>query len=133
METNFIKTTSRKVAFLGVALFAGMSLQAQVATSFAGNYSNEGDVTAKGILSFQMTQTGAKLEGTASYQAFDDSVSSGILSVNGYVKNGIGYIRFRDSNANIVADGALHYEKKNVVFRQTTLSDFMPHYAVLYR
>lgn len=117
----------------GIAMFVSVSTHAQSATNFAGNYSNEGDVTAKGIMAFQMSQTGAKLEGTATYSAFDDSVSSGVLSVNGYVKNGVGYIRFRDGKSNTVADGALHYQGKNVVFRQTTLSDFVPHYAILYR
>lgn len=104
-----------------------------VATSFAGQYSNEGDTTAKGIIAFKLSQTGAKIEGTATYQSFDDSINSGVLSVNGYVKDGIAYIRFRDQKGNTVADGALHYEGKNIVFRQTTLSDFVPHYAVLYK
>lgn len=101
--------------------------------SYGGNYSNEGDTTAKGILSFSLTQTGAKLEGTANYKDFDGQLDSGLLSVNGYVKNGIGYVRFRDQKGATVADGALHYEGNNFVFRQTTLSELVPHYAVLYR
>ncbi|WP_255577419.1 hypothetical protein [Elizabethkingia sp. JS20170427COW] len=105
----------------------------QTIKSFTGKYSNEGDVTAKGIVSFEITQSGTKIEGTSTYQAFDDSLNSGLLSVNGYVKDGIAYIRFRDQKGNPVADGALHYEGKNIVFRQTTLSDIVPHYAVLYR
>ncbi|OJV45858.1 MAG: hypothetical protein BGO40_07410 [Chryseobacterium sp. 39-10] len=101
--------------------------------SYGGNYSNEGDTTAKGILSFSLTQTGAKLEGTANYKDFSGQLDSGMLSVNGYVKDGIGYLRFRDQKGATVADGAVHYEGNNVVFRQTTLSDMVPHYAVLYR
>jgi len=101
--------------------------------SYAGNYSNEGDTTAKGILSFSLTQSGSKLEGTANYRDFNGNLDSGVLSVNGYVKEGIAYIRFRDQKGAAVADGAMHYEGNNVVFRQTTLSDIVPHYAVLYR
>ncbi len=101
--------------------------------SYAGKYSNEGDATAKGMLSFDLLQSGAKVEGTATYNRYSDGSQSGLLSVNGYVKDGIAYIRFRDQRGNTVADGALHYEGKNVVFRQTTLSDFVPHYATMYK
>lgn len=105
----------------------------QASKSFAGEYSNERDSTAKGIISFRIMQSGTKIEGTSTYQAFDNSISSGLLSVNGYVKDKIAYIRFRDQKGNTVADGALHYEGKNIVFRQTTLSDIVPHFVVLHK
>lgn len=100
---------------------------------FSGKYSNEGDVTAKGILSFDMTQNGAKLEGTATFTTFDGSIQSGVLSVNGYTKDGIGYIRFRDQKGNIIADGTLKKSNTNTLFTQTTSSDWIPKSAVLYR
>ncbi len=101
--------------------------------SYAGKYSSEGDVTAKGTLSFDISQTGAKIEGIANYLTYDGQLNSGMLSVNGYVKNGVAYVRFRDQKGNAIADGAMQYEGNNVVFKQTTLSDLVPHYSVLYR
>ncbi len=100
---------------------------------FTGNYSNEGDTTSKGILSFEMKQTGTKLEGTAKYTAFDNSVDTGIISVNGYTKDGVGYVRFRDSNGNTLADGTLKKSGTNTVFDQTTNSTWLPKKAFLYR
>ncbi|OPC37963.1 hypothetical protein BAX99_04180 [Elizabethkingia miricola] len=104
-----------------------------VMTSYSGKYSNEGDTTAKGIISFEVSQKEAKIEGIANYKTFDQQLNTGILSVNGYVKEGVAYIRFRDQKGAVVADGALSTDNGNVIFRQTTLSDLLPHYAVLYR
>ncbi|HFK5571502.1 hypothetical protein BAX97_08085 [Elizabethkingia meningoseptica] len=101
--------------------------------NYAGKYSNEGDTTANGIISFEVSQAGSKIEGIANYKTFDQQLNTGILSVNGYVKEGIAYIRFRDQKGVVVADGALSMNDGNVIFRQTTLSNLLPHYAVMYR
>lgn len=106
---------------------------APVNGNYAGKYSNEGDTTAKGILSFDLQQSGAKLEGTASYSTFDNSLSTRIVSVNGYVKNGVGYIRFRDSKGNAIGDGTLSKSGNNIVFNQTTAPNWLPKQAFLYR
>lgn len=101
--------------------------------SYSGQFSSQGDVTAKGNLSFDLMQSGTKIDGTATYNRYSDGSQSGMLSVNGYVKNGIAFIRFRDQRGNPVADGALHYEGNNIVFRQTTLSEILPHYSTLFK
>lgn len=101
--------------------------------SYSGNYSNEGDITAKGIISFEITQSGSKIEGTANYSTKDDQLDTGLLSVNGYVKDGIAYIRFRDQKGAAVADGTLSNVGKNTVFKQTTSSSSLPIKAILYR
>jgi len=101
--------------------------------SYSGKYSNEGDVTAKGIISFEITQSGSKIEGTANYSTKDDQLDTGLLSVNGYVKDGIAYIRFRDQKGASIADGKLSNAGKNTVFKQTTSSSTLPDKAILYR
>lgn len=101
--------------------------------SYTGKYSNEGDITAKGIISFEITQSGSKIEGIANYSTKDDQLDTGMLSVNGYVKDGIAYIRFRDQKGTSIADGTLSSAGANTVFKQTTSSSSLPHEAILYR
>lgn len=108
-------------------------MRSQSVTNYSGKYSNEGDTAANGIISFEISQSGTKLEGIANYKTFDQQLNTGILSVNGYVKEGMAYIRFRDQKGATVADGALSVDDGNIIFRQTTLSNLLPHYAVLYR
>ncbi|AQX90544.1 MULTISPECIES: hypothetical protein [Elizabethkingia] len=120
-------------AFLYSQNSASVEVPSSPARNYTGKYSNEGDTTAAGIISFEISQTGSKVEGIANYKTFNNSLDTGVLSVNGYVKNGIAYIRFRDQKGNAVADGALSPEGKNTIFRQTTLSNLLPHYATLYR
>lgn len=105
----------------------------EIVSNYSGNYSNEGDTAASGIITFEILQTGSKVEGIANYKTFDQQLDSGVLSVNGYIKEGIAYIRFRNQKGSVVADGALSTDGDNTVFRQTTLSNLLPHYAVLYR
>ncbi|MDR6460500.1 hypothetical protein J2786_003634 [Chryseobacterium vietnamense] len=101
--------------------------------SYTGSYSNEGDTTAKGIISFQMTQSGSKIEGTANYKTNNDQLDTGILSVNGYVKGDTAYIRFRDQKGQTIADGILFPSGSNTGFKQTTSSNILPIEAILYR
>jgi hypothetical protein len=101
--------------------------------SYAGSYSNEGDTTAKGIISFDMSQSGSKIEGTANYKTNNDQLDTGILSVNGYVKGDTAYIRFRDQKGQTVADGTLYPSGSNTAFKQTTSSNILPYEAILYR
>ena len=44
----------------------------------------------------ELTQSGAKIEGVSDYKTNDGMLSTGMLSVNGYTKDNVGYIRFRD-------------------------------------
>lgn len=99
----------------------------------SGRFSSEGDVTAPGILSMDLQQQGAKIEGTANYSSKDGAVATGIISVNGYAKGGVGYIRFRDSNANVLGDGTLKKSGSSWFFNQTTTSQWLPKSAYLYK
>lgn len=101
--------------------------------NFNGKYSSEGDTTAKGMMKFEMQQRGSKLEGIATYETYDGGVKSGVLSVNGYAKGGVGYIRFRDQKANVIADGTLTKSESGYVFTQTTDSSWLPKKAYLYQ
>jgi len=101
--------------------------------SYSGTYSNEGDATAKGIISFEISQSGSKIEGTANYSTKDEQLDTGLLSVNGYVKDGTAYIRFRDQKGQSIADGTLSSSGKNTIFKQTTSSSSLPAEAVIYR
>ncbi|MDX8569346.1 hypothetical protein OZ668_15200 [Elizabethkingia sp. HX XZB] len=104
-----------------------------VVVNYSGKYSNEGDIKANGIISLDISQKSENVEGVATYKTFDQRLNTGILSVDGYVKEGIAYIRFIDQRGSVVANGALSMDNNNVVFRQTTLSNWLPHYAVLYK
>ncbi|AQX09717.1 hypothetical protein [Elizabethkingia ursingii] len=109
------------------------NMSVEAVANYSGKYSNEGDTTANGIIYFEISQKGTKVEGIANYKTFDQQLNTGILSVNGYMKEGVAYIRFRDQKGVVIADGALSTDKENIIFRQTTLSNLLPHYAVLYR
>ena len=56
-----------------------------------------------------------RLEGIANYKTFDQQLNTGILSVNGYMKEGVAYIRFRDQKGAVIADGALSTDNGNVI------------------
>ncbi|MCT3960139.1 hypothetical protein HZQ27_13560 [Elizabethkingia anophelis] len=136
-STIYFKQTTRSSTLPALSYLYRVStnddMSSQSVTNYSGKYSNEGDTTANGIISFEISQSGTKLEGIANYKTFDQQLNTGVLSVNGYVKEGIAYIRFRDQKGATVADGALSVDDGNIIFRQTTLSNLLPHYAVLYR
>ena len=108
-------------------------INAQSVKSLSGNFSSEGDITAKGIITMEVTQSGTKIEGISNYKTFDNQIDSGLLSVNGYAKNNIGYIRFRDQKGNLIADGTINYKNpETLYFRQITKSSSLPNSAYLY-
>ena len=102
-------------------------------TKFNGNWSSEGDVSAVGILTFELKQTKAKIEGVSKYNLNDDTQKSGLLSVNGYVKNRIAYIRFRNQKGQTVADGTLKIKGNVLTFKQTTKSFWLPKIAYTFK
>lgn len=115
------------------SLILGISgIQAQN-HQFNGKFSSQGEVNAAGVLTMELTQSGAKLEGVANYKAYDQQLDTGMLSVNGYVKDGVGYIRFRNQRGNAVADGSISFQSQDVmVFNQTTHSEILPKLTYLY-
>jgi len=135
--TLYFKQTTTSSILPSVAYLYGKGKYPDTASisekSYTGSYSNEGDTTAKGIISFDMSQSGSKIEGTANYKANNDQLDTGILSVNGYVKGDTAYIRFRDQKGQTVADGILYPSGSNTAFKQTTSSNLLPKEAVLYR
>lgn len=102
-------------------------------SKFNGNWSSEGDVSAIGILTFELKQTRAKIQGVAQYDLHDNSQKSGLLSVNGYVKNGIAYIRFRNQKGQTVADGTLKVKENVLTLKQTTKSFWLPKIGYAYK
>lgn len=137
-STLYFKQTTRSstlpmVSYLYKVETSNNNMSVEAVANYSGKYSNEGDTTANGIISFEISQKGTKVEGIANYKTFDQQLNTGILSVNGYVKEGVAYVRFRDQKGGVIADGALSVDDNNIVFRQTTLSNLLPHYAVLYR
>lgn len=103
-----------------------------VKNTFNGNFTSQGDTTQKGTLNFELKNSGAKIEGIATYKTFDGQISTGVLSVNGYVAFGKAFIRFRDQRGNTVADGVLSFNSKQaMIFKQTTRSSRLPKTTVL--
>lgn len=99
---------------------------------FAGKYSSEGE--ENGVLAFDISQTGTKVEGTARYNTYGAKAKSVTLSVKGYVKGKTAYIRLRDKKGSVVADGTLGIDGEDtVLFKQTTSSGVIPRDAVLLR
>ncbi|MDV4101285.1 hypothetical protein CMT19_09540 [Elizabethkingia anophelis] len=99
---------------------------------FAGKYSSEGEEA--GVLAFDISQTGTKVEGTARYNTYGAKAKSVTLSVKGYVKGKTAYIRLRDQKGSVVADGTLGIDGEDtVLFKQTTSSGVIPRDAVLLR
>ncbi|MBS1572966.1 MAG: hypothetical protein JST62_11260 [Bacteroidetes bacterium] len=125
-----------KIAYLYAPIFNQQPTKpAPVVKNFNNNFTvkctNKEDVAAKGKFDLEIVQKGIKIEGVSRYSKFSDGSNSGLMSVNGYVKKGIAYIRFRDQKGNTLADGELQYDGKNIVFRQTSFSEFVPHSATL--
>ena len=87
-----------------------------------------------GVLAFDISQTGAKVAGTARYNTYGAKAKSVTLSVKGYVKGKTAYIRLRDKKGSVVADGTLGIDGEDtVLFKQTTSSGVIPCDAVLLR
>lgn len=120
----------KKIIF-AFALFFAATIQAQ---KFDGAFSSEGDVQAKGMMTIDLTQTSQKIEGTATYKDYETGSTSGLLSVNGYVKGKIAYIRFRDQKGNAIGDGSLKFtNSKTIFFKRTGKSIFVPASSYMYK
>ncbi|HFK5566186.1 TPA: hypothetical protein ACG0AB_001669 [Elizabethkingia anophelis] len=99
---------------------------------FAGKYSSEGE--KNGVLAFDISQTGTKVEGTARYSTYGAKAKNVTLSVKGYVQGKTAYIRLRDKKGSVVADGTLGIDGEDtVLFKQTTSSGVIPRDAALLR
>ena len=110
------------LAIYGISI---CQLSGQLPKVFSGKFSSEGDITAKGIITMELTQSGNKIEGVSVYQTNDGQLNTGLLSVNGYTKDNLGYIRFRDQKGNVVADGSINFKETGTLhFKQTTKSSF---------
>lgn len=126
----------KKNHFLFVSIFClllSLSFMKAQSNNFTGSFSSEGEITASGTLTMDLRQTGAKLEGTSNYKTYDGQLDTGVLSVNGYVKKGIGYIRFRDQRGNTLADATINFKDSEAIkFSQTTRSNQLPGLTYLY-
>lgn len=109
MKSNFFITVVIIFGFI-------LQLQAQSKRIFSGNFSSEGDITAKGIMTMELTQSGVKIEGVSGYKTNDGMLNTGMLSVNGYKRDNIGYIRFRDQRGNTVGDGSIIYQDASTLY-----------------
>ena len=113
-------------------IFAQQPSTQPVRNTFTGNYSSEGDINQKGILTFELTTTGKKIQGVANYKTFNGQISTGVLSVNGYTLLGKAFIRFRDQRGKTLADGVLSFNSNQMmIFQQTTNSSRLPKTSVL--
>lgn len=103
-----------------------------VKNTFNGNFTSQGDTMQKGTLNFELKNSGAKIEGIATYKTFDGQINTGVLSVNGYIALGKAFIRFRDQRGKTVADGVLSFNSQQaMIFKQTTRSSRLPKTTVL--
>ncbi|MGJ1431024.1 hypothetical protein ACR79M_03215 [Sphingobacterium spiritivorum] len=101
-------------------------------SNFAGKYSSEGEEI--GVIAFDMSQTGTKVEGKARYMTFGKKTKTVTLSVKGNIKNDIAYIQFKDQKGTVVAKGTLSIDGEDtLIFKQTTTSGLIPLEAVLLR
>lgn len=106
-------------------------IQAQY--NFNGNFSSEGEVNAAGVLTMEISQSGTTLSGVANYKAYNQQLDTGMLSIDGYMDNGVGYIKFLNQHANAVAEGTISYQNQGVItFNQTTYSNILPNVTYLY-
>ncbi|OPC04823.1 hypothetical protein BAS09_03805 [Elizabethkingia ursingii] len=48
---------------------------------YMGKYSNKGDMDVIGVISFELSKSGYKIEGIANYKTRDHQLDSGVLSV----------------------------------------------------
>lgn len=108
------------------------NVSVQVTGDFGGKYSSEGE--KNGIIAFDLSQTGAKVEGKASYQTFGKKAKKVDFSVKGNIKGGIAYIQFKDQKGSVIASGTLKLDGEDtVLFKQMTASRIIPREAVLLR
>ena len=95
-------------------------------TISSGSWNNAAEKKANGLFTIQITRIKNKIEGTAEYNFYNKSQRSGLLSVNGYAKGNIAYLRFRDGRGLAIADGKLTIKNNVLMFTQTTESFFLP-------
>ncbi|MGJ1261713.1 hypothetical protein [Sphingobacterium spiritivorum] len=101
-------------------------------SNFAGKYSSEGEEI--GVIAFDMSQTGTKVEGKARYMIFGKKANTVTLSVAGNIKSDIAYIQFKDQKGAVVAKGTLRIDGEDtLIFKQTTSSGLIPLEAILLR
>ncbi|MDX8569359.1 hypothetical protein OZ668_15265 [Elizabethkingia sp. HX XZB] len=102
-------------------------------TNYEGEYTSKRNMIYQGIISFQITQTGSKIAGEVICKVSDQENNINTLLVEGHVRYGIAYIRFRDTQNEIITQGVLNRKNNNIIFNQTNISDILPKYAVLYK
>ncbi|HAY3506936.1 hypothetical protein CMT91_06475 [Elizabethkingia anophelis] len=111
---------------------SGTSTTKSMNGDFAGKYSSEGEKA--GVLAFDISQTGTKVEGTARYNTYGTKAKNVTLSFKGYVQGKTAYIRLRDKKGSVVVDGTLGIDGEDtVLFKQITSSGVIPRDAVLLR
>ena len=133
LNKSFFLKTLFLLSFLSLSNMIAQQPPTQpVRNTFSGKYTSEGDINQKGILTFELTTTGVKIKGVATYKTFNGQISTGVLSVNGYTALGKAFIRFRDQRGNTLADGVLSFNSNQMmIFKQTTRSSRVPKTSVL--
>lgn len=136
LKTLYFKQTTKSTvlpysSYLFASNYVDKDNPSVFSKEYTGKYSNNGDIDAIGVISFELSESGHKIEGIANYKTLDHQLDSGVLSVNGYTKDHKAYIRFRDQKGGSVADGILSKEGEYIIFRQTTKSDIVPIKALL--
>jgi len=112
-------------------LQSGASIKQEI-DRFAGKYSSEGEKI--GVLAFDISQKGTNIEGVANYSTFGKKAKKLTWTVNGYVKGGVAYIKFKDKKGSVVAEGKLNVDGEDtIIFKQTTSYGLIPRYSVLLR
>ena len=82
------------------------------------------------IISFQISQIESKIMGKIICRATGHDNNMNTLTIEGYVKYGSAYIRFKDSCDEIITQGVLNWRNNDLIFKQTHISYILPEYVV---
>lgn len=82
------------------------------------------------IISFQISQIESKIMGNIICRATRQDNNMNTLTIEGYVKYGSAYIKFKDSRDEIITQGVLNWKNNNLIFKQTHTSYILPECVV---
>lgn len=98
--------------------------------NYEGKYYTKKNRKDNYIISFQISQTESKIMGNIICRATGQDNNMNTLTIEGYVKYGSAYIKFKDSQNEIITQGVLNWKDNDLIFKQSHTSYILPEYVI---
>jgi len=104
---------------------------------FKGKWSNEGDVAATSRLEIEINQIDTKIEGTITYEEWDEKgepkLKSGLCSIDGTIEGETVQINLYSPKGALQAEGQLIKDGNNLKFVLTKDDNFFPKEFIVWK